>query len=409
MRIRPLAVCTLLAASLAAQDAAPAFNWVALRGGFMSYDPQEYAKAGSFYGIQGGHLFAERRYGLSFEGHTSRPKSELLPGTSLSHTEFSATLLTGLLPEAPGGLWPYFGVGLGAVSLDKVDRVTLVKASTRAAALHASLGFLHRPGRGLLWGVDGRYVLTVGTVDLKEFQTTAMLGFTWGGGSAPAPRPAPYTPPAASPEPPPAPTPVPPPPAPEPTPVVTAPAPAPLAPVTQPAPAVSPAPAPKVEVAVAAPPPPPPPPPSALSVSPRTTTPEPPAPQPAPVAAADETATLSDRLDALRRGDMPRSVALGRVRAKAIPRGHWTLRLEVASLPTTLANAVKAFPSGKPDLFVVPIQLRGAKVAYQLFLGDYPTQAAAQQAVKGLPGFFLEGGNRPKPFLGTAIPASVNR
>ena len=118
---------------------------------------------------------------------------------------------------------------------------------------------------------------------------------------------------------------------------------------------------------------------------------------------------LIERLDALRLGDMPKATDLGRKRIEATPANHWTIRLEIANLPATLKNAVAAFPGQDPDLFIAPIKLKNGKVAYQLFLGTYPSKAAAERAAGAVPAFFLEGGQRPKPYLVSGIPAQGNQ
>ena len=105
---------------------------------------------------------------------------------------------------------------------------------------------------------------------------------------------------------------------------------------------------------------------------------------------------------------MAKAVELGQARIRAIPPQGWTIRLEIANLPSTLQHAVEAFPAGKPDLFIAPIKLRGGKIAYQLFLGEYASKAEAERAARAVPSQFLEGGQRPKPLLGTGIPTQVN-
>lgn len=116
--------------------------------------------------------------------------------------------------------------------------------------------------------------------------------------------------------------------------------------------------------------------------------------------------TVAERLEALRQGDMARAVALGRRRIQAIPAKGWTLRLEIANLPSTLQHAVEAFP-GQPDLFIAPIQLRGGRTAYQLFLGNYASKAEAERAAKAVPAPFLEGGQRPRVLLASEILTQV--
>jgi septal ring-binding cell division protein DamX len=115
---------------------------------------------------------------------------------------------------------------------------------------------------------------------------------------------------------------------------------------------------------------------------------------------------VAERLAALRQGDLARAVALGRQRIQAIPAQGWTLRLEIANLPATLQHAVEVFP-GQPDLFIAPIRLRGGRTAYQLFLGDYASQAEAERAARAVPAPFLEGGQRPKVLLAAEIPTQV--
>ncbi|MBP7618158.1 MAG: SPOR domain-containing protein, partial [Geothrix sp.] len=173
-------------------------------------------------------------------------------------------------------------------------------------------------------------------------------------------------------------------------------------PLSTPAPAAKPAPTP-VAPPVARPLASPPPPPVTVVVAP------PPAPRPAPVppptpakAAGPE---LTRRLDALRLGDMGKALEFGKKHIDALSGQRWTIRLLIANLPATLKNAVVAFPGKEPDLFIAPIKLKGGRTAYQLFLGDYASKAEAERAAKAVPAFFLEGGQRPRPYQISAIPA----
>lgn len=407
MRTRQLILWTALGASLAAQEGAPGYKWVGLQAGSLSPDTQTNLKASTFFGLQGGLLFDEKRYGLSFQALVASPKSDLVPGKSLSQSEFSATLLTGLSGDAASRFWPYIGLGLGAVSIPQIDAATGLQKTLKAGTAHMSLGFQHRPGLGLIWGLEGRHVFTFANADLKEMQVAGMLGYAWGGRRAAAPRaePAPVQPEPVPVAPPP---PAVPPPAPLPV-VSTVPEPRPLAPPAPPP--AKPAPAP-VEAPVArplaSPPPPPvpviaPPPPVTVVVAP------PPAPRPAPAAPPAPVkvggSDVTRRLDALRLGDMAKALELGKKHIDALSGQRWTIRLEIANLPTTLKNAVVAFPGQEPDLFIAPIKLKGGKTAYQLFLGDYATKADAERAAKAVPAFFLEGGQRPRPYQINAIPA----
>jgi len=405
MRTRQLILWTALTASLAAQEGVPGYKWVGLQAGSLSPDTQTNLKASPFFGLQGGLLFDEKRYGLSFQALVASPKSDLAPGKSLSQSEVSATLLTGLSGDAASRFWPYLGLGLGAVSIPQIDTVTKLQKTLKAGTAHLSLGFHHRPGLGLLWGAEGRYVFTFANADLKEMQGAVMVGFTWGARRSATPRPEPVATkakpaPVVAPPPPPVPLPV----------VSTVPEPRPLA-----SPAASPAPAPSKPAAAAIPPPVPRPLPSAtpapVAAPPAPVTivvATPPAPRPAPASPAAPKPSGSEvtrRLDALRLSDMPKALELGKKHIDSLSSQRWTIRLLIANLPSTLKNAVVAFPGKEPDLFIAPIKLKGGKTAYQLFLGDYATKAEAERAAKAVPAFFLEGGQRPKPYPISGIPA----
>ena len=389
MRIWQMVLCTAFAATLTGQETGSGFGWVGLRAGTLAFDPQDHLKNGTFLGGQAGLVFGQQRYGFSVEGLTSKPEGEFVPSVTYKHSESSITLLSGLAGDSLGSLWPYFGLGLGRTSVAQLSATMASLDTLQATAFHASLGFLHRPGLHLIWGAEGRYLVTFTNKDRKDFQASLMAGFTWGGGPAarrstaesPAPEVKVSPPPAPAPvveaAPPTPPPPVPPPPVP--VPVVAAPPP----------------PAPVVE----APLPPPPPPPPVLAPIPPTASPA------VEAQSGKEGSPLAQRLEALRQGDMAKALELGRKHIEAIPTRHWTIRLEIANLPSTLANAVKAFPSGEPDLFIAPIKLKGGRTAYQLFLGDYPTKAEAERAATSVPSFFLEGRQRPKPFLVKEIPA----
>lgn len=126
---------------------------------------------------------------------------------------------------------------------------------------------------------------------------------------------------------------------------------------------------------------------------------------PVPAAPKPSGSEVTRRLDALRLGDMAKALELGKAHISSLPGQRWTIRLEIANLPSTLKNAVAAFPGQEPDLFIAPIKLKGGKTAYQLFLGDYATKSDAERAAKAVPAFFLEGGQRPRPYQINAIPA----
>lgn len=399
-----------LAAHLGAQEVPAGFKWAGLQVGTLSGDFREHLDPALGLGGQLGWVLDSGRYGFSLEGQRSSPKSDLFPGLTFHHTEASATFLSGLSGDGSSRFWPHLGLGVGALRYPQLDASTHTAKSHTAATVHAAIGLLHRPRGPFIWGVEGRYLVALTKRDLSETRLSLMAGFTWGGSapatSAVATAPAPASPsaPPSVPTPAPAvvPAPVPAPaPAPVPAPEAAAPTPAP-APVLRPVPPPSPAPAvvaPVPAPSVSAPP---------VPVAAPVPQAVPPAPAPAP-APANEDAAREARLEALRRGQMDRALELGRARLRAIPAGHWTLRLEIANLPGTLRTAVEAYGAVRPDLFIAPIRLRNGATAYQLFLGDYPTRAAAERAAQAVPAAFREGGQRPLPLLATQIPTQVAR
>jgi hypothetical protein len=422
-----MAVWAFIATHLAAQAGDSGFKWVGLRAGSLSFDSLDNAKAGTFFGGQAGMVFDQKQYGVSLEAITAHPKSNLYPGRTFGHNEFSATLLRGLSGDSQSPLWPYFGVGLGSLTAAQDDPGNHTVVTNNAVMAVGAFGLLHRPAPNLVWGVEGRWLVTITAVKSRErqdYQGSLLVGFSWGTpekSSRPAPS---LPPPPARPTPPPAVKEAPAPPTPAPIPaapargvaVPTPPAPrtgvppaqAPPPRAANPTPAPAPAPrmaAPVPAPAVPAAPPPP---------MPPVVQAKPPAAPVSPAAAAPGNPlggdpALAQRLDALRTGDMVRALELGRKRVEAMPRNHWTLRLEIADLPSTLRAAVAAFPGRNPDLFIVPILLKGGKISYQLFLGAYASKAEAERAAKTVPAAFLEGGERPRPYLVSAIPAQGSR
>ena len=115
--------------------------------------------------------------------------------------------------------------------------------------------------------------------------------------------------------------------------------------------------------------------------------------------------SVSDRLEALRRGEMEKACRQGEKHRKELKPGLWSLRLEIACQGDTLRRATDAFPGGKPDLFILPIRLRDGRTCYQVYYGRFNSEAAADKEVRKLPGIFREGGNRPRPFRLSEIPS----
>ena len=102
-------------------------------------------------------------------------------------------------------------------------------------------------------------------------------------------------------------------------------------------------------------------------------------------------------LTTVHKADLPQVLALGARHLQALPPDHWTLRLEVAFLTTTLRRSAAAFTRGAPGLFLLPITAASGAKGYQLLLGDFSSKAAAQEAIRTVPARFRTHGQRPIP------------
>ena len=108
------------------------------------------------------------------------------------------------------------------------------------------------------------------------------------------------------------------------------------------------------------------------------------------------------RWKTLQRGDWDQALAQGSVHRGAL-KGAWTLRLEVACQPETLAHAVAAFKE-PADLFLVPMSMKDGRTCRQVCFGTFASEAEAQAALAKLPSLFTEGGAKPHPFQASALP-----
>ncbi|MBI3132150.1 MAG: hypothetical protein HYZ13_12580 [Acidobacteria bacterium] len=116
-----------------------------------------------------------------------------------------------------------------------------------------------------------------------------------------------------------------------------------------------------------------------------------------------ESFALKDRLISLRAGNMDQAAHQGALYLKSLKPGTWTLRLEVACLPATVQHAAEML-GGSPDLWILPMHMRNGKRCYQVMLGYFHSEAAAEKAAKKLPAAFHAPGNRPRPFRLDQIP-----
>ena len=124
-------------------------------------------------------------------------------------------------------------------------------------------------------------------------------------------------------------------------------------------------------------------------------------PKPAPKPSA--VPSKAERLKAIRDGDWKLTLAQGAAHRQAI-QGKWSLRLEIACQGETVQHAAGLLKGQDPDLFILPMTMRGGRTCYQVFLGGYESETAALAAAKRLPPAFLTQGNRPKPFRVDQIP-----
>jgi hypothetical protein len=144
--------------------------------------------------------------------------------------------------------------------------------------------------------------------------------------------------------------------------------------------------------------------------------PEPPKPEPAkPEPAKHEPvkpepkakavgASIPERLEAMRKGDLEKAVAQGAQRVKEAPAEHWVLRLEIACQGDTIRRVAELFKNEKPDIFLLPMTLRGGRGCYQVLYGNFPTKEAALKEAKRLPASFQSEKDRPKLFKFSEIP-----
>lgn len=133
-----------------------------------------------------------------------------------------------------------------------------------------------------------------------------------------------------------------------------------------------------------------------------------PEPDPKPVAKAETRAdakadarvdvSLAARLKALDRGDLELAVRQGLRLSRETPATHYTLRLEIACQGETIQRVPELFKDRQPDLFLRPITFKDGRICYQVLLGRFPTQQAAEKQMKLLPPSFLGERSRPKLF-----------
>lgn len=101
---------------------------------------------------------------------------------------------------------------------------------------------------------------------------------------------------------------------------------------------------------------------------------------------------------------LPKSYTQGKAHLATLPKGNWTLRLEIACQKETVQNAARLLDAAGVPYYVLPIKMNDGKVCTQIFNGSFKTREEAEAHVKSLPPAFLAGGNKPRPFQVSGIP-----
>jgi septal ring-binding cell division protein DamX len=68
----------------------------------------------------------------------------------------------------------------------------------------------------------------------------------------------------------------------------------------------------------------------------------------------------------------------GKAHFGAMPKTGWTVRLIMACQGESLQNCAHTLGPMRPDFFLMPYRLRNGMNCYQLFVGRYPSQSAAE-------------------------------
>ena len=125
-----------------------------------------------------------------------------------------------------------------------------------------------------------------------------------------------------------------------------------------------------------------------------------PQPTPAPKAIPSSNAPAPPTEDAA----FSKSYARGKAHKATLPKGSWTLRLEIACQKETVQNAAKLLDSAGVSYYVLPIKMNDGKFCTQIFNGSFKSREEAEAHIKRLPPAFFTGGNKPRPFQVSEIP-----
>jgi hypothetical protein len=78
---------------------------------------------------------------------------------------------------------------------------------------------------------------------------------------------------------------------------------------------------------------------------------------------------------------------------QAQPKGAQSIQLLVACSAETVHKATKAAPDAR--LFILPVDYKG-RSCHRICWGVYGSEAAAREALRTVPQYFLDGGARPR-------------
>lgn len=161
----------------------------------------------------------------------------------------------------------------------------------------------------------------------------------------------------------------------------------PMAPASAAAALATPSPTPRQIVAAV-----PPPQPTPTAVAPALHSPSAP-PATAPAGPANSEAALALARQMMRQGQLQPAARRFQAGLRAEPEGSLSIQLFVACSPETVHKAV-ANAEG-PELFILPVNYKG-RDCFRLCWGVYGSAAAAAEAVRTLPEYFVRGGATPR-------------
>jgi hypothetical protein len=128
-------------------------------------------------------------------------------------------------------------------------------------------------------------------------------------------------------------------------------------------------------------------PPPDVAPAPQPPTPSPSTPPPPPVETKADVSTEA-RFRSLADGNIAVALEQGKAHFSAMPKTGWTVRLIMACQNDSLQNCANTLAPMRPDFFLMPFRLRDGRSCYQLFVGRYASQSAAETESKKMANAF---------------------